>query len=398
MFGNRARYDRLVDGQPTSLSFTEAGDVPCGIEVGVEFEGASLASVDEPGSVALADITASGASLARVSGVDMDDGLALSFGFVLDEPLELAEGPISELPVEAPPESLVSSDPELLQCHGVERLGQYPVGYLVVDIGHEAFFPAREPLELPLGGAGAFGLKSPTGMLVFSFDLSNVTRTHELIIREDGMVDYACIDPEYGVRWSDGRRPLLDHDAEDEYMAIVGELGGDGIPTIVSPEIPRQLDRYPDPALDTRKGHEPPSELGRECPLVVSDGRPSPFERQSPKFHAFQHLGSVVPGGCDDGRGDRWVFFSDGVVCEMVEPELVDDLVLEPRLEDVIGGEVGHLDGPDQAVIWLDMQSDRPLHTENPSVSTIYMRIGGVRESLQSLRALKSGVSLETVL
>jgi hypothetical protein len=44
------------------------------------------------------------------------------------------------------------------------------------------------------------------------------------------------------------------------------------------------------------------------------------------------------------------------------------------------------------------MQSDRPLHTENTSVPSIYMRIGGVRESLQSLPALKSGVSLETVL
>jgi len=398
MFGNRTRYNRLVDGQPTSLSFTEAGDVTCGIEVCMEFEGTSLASVDEPCPVALADVTTSGTSLARISGVDIDDGLALSVGFVLDEPLELAEGPIPELPVEAPPESLVSSDPELLQCHGVERLGQYPVGYLVVDIGHEAFFPARESFELPLGGAGAFGLKSPTGMLVFSFDLSNVRRPVESVVGEDGMVDHACIDPEDGVRWPDGRRPLLDHDAEDEYMAIIGELGGDGLPTIVSPEISRQRDRYPDPALDTRKGHEPPSEFGRECPLVVSDGRPSTFERQSLEFHPFQHLGSVVPGGCDDGRWNRGIFLSDGVVCEMVELELVDDLVLEPHLEDVIGGEVGHLDCLDQAVIRFDMQSDRPLHTENTSVPSIYMRIGGVRESLQFLPALKNGVPLETVL
>ena len=373
MFGNRARYDRLVDGQPTSLSFTEAGDVPCGIEVGVEFEGTSLASVDEPCPVALADVTTSGTSLARVSGVDIDDGLALSFGFVLDEPLELAEGPISELPVEAPPESLVSSDPELLQCHGVERLGQYPVSYLVVDIGHEAFFPAREPLELPLGGTGAFGLKSPTGMLVFSFDLSNVRRPVESVVGEDGMVDYACIDPEYGVRWSDGRRPLLDHDAEDESMAIVGELGGDGLPTIVPPEISRQLDRYLDPALDTRKGHEPPSEFGREGPLVVSDGRPSPFERQSPEFNQFQHLGSIVSGGCDDGRGDVRIFFSDGVVCEMVELELIDNLILEPRLEDIISSEIGHLDGLDQSVIGFDMQSNRPLHIGSFSSDYVYM-------------------------
>ncbi|MGB2826507.1 MAG: hypothetical protein WBC49_07730 [Thermoplasmata archaeon] len=111
MFGNRARYDRLVDGQPTRLSFTEAGDVACGIEVGVEFECTGLASVDEPCPVALADITASGTSLARISGVDMDVGLALSISFVLDETLKLAEGTIPELPVEAPPESLVSSDP-----------------------------------------------------------------------------------------------------------------------------------------------------------------------------------------------------------------------------------------------------------------------------------------------
>ena len=82
----------------------------------------------------------------------------------------------------------------------------------------------------------------------------------------------------------------------------------------------------------------------------------------------------------------------------MVELESVDGLVLEPRLEDVIGGEVGHLDCPDQAVVWFDMQSDCPLHTENTSVPSIHMRIGGVRESLQSPPALKNGVSLETVL
>ncbi len=373
MFGNRARYDWLVDGQPTSLSFTEAGDVACGIEVGVEFEGASLASVDEPGPVALADVTTSGTSLARISGVDIDDGLALSFGFVLDEPLELAEGPIPELPVEAPPESFVSSDPKLLQCHGVERLGQYPVSYLVIDIGHEAFFPARESLELPLGGAGAFGLKPPTDMLIFALDLSNVRGSVEFVVGENGMVEYACIDPDDGVGWPDGRRPLLDHDAEDEFVAIVGELGRNDLPIRVFLKVIRNFSWDIDSLVDTRKGHEPPSEFGRECPLVVSDGRPSPFERQSPEFNQFQHLGSIVPGGRDDGRGDVRIFFSDGVVCEMVELELIDNLILEPRLENVIGGEIGHLDGLDQAVIWLDMQSDRPLHIGSFSSDYVYM-------------------------
>ena len=236
MFGNRARYDWLVDGQPTSLSFTEAGDVACGIEVSMEFEGAYLAFVDESVSVALTDIAASGAFLARISGIDIDDGLALPFGLVFDEPLELAEDPISEL----------------LQCYSIERLGQYPVSYLVVDIGHEAFFP-------------------------------------------------------------------------------------------------------------------------------------------------FQHFGSIVPGSCDDGSGDVGIFFSDGVVCEMVELELIDNPILEARLEDIISSEIGRLDGLDQSVIGFDMQSDCPLHAIEPLAPSIDTYMGEDCKLLQLLPALKNGVSLEAI-
>mgnify|MGYP005619908103 CR=1 FL=1 len=397
MFGNRARYDWLVDGQPTCLSFTEAGDVACSIEVSMEFEGACLAFVDEPVSVALADIAASGAFLARISGIDVDDGLALPFGLVFDEPLKLAEGPISELPVEASPEPLLSTNSELLQCYSIERLGQYPVSYLVVDIDHEAFFPSRELLELSLGGAGAFGLKPPTEILVLPFDLSNVRRSVKIVIGEDGMVDYACIDTDDGIWWPDRRRSFLDHDAENEFTASIGELGRNDLPTQIFPEIIWDLNWDVDSLVSTCEGHESLSEFRRECPLIVSDGRPFSFGGQSLEFFPFQHFGSIVPGSCNDGRGDVRIFFSEGVVCEMVELELIDDPILEARLEDIIGSEIGHFDGLDQSVIGFDMQSDCPLHAIESLAPSIDTYMGGDRKLLQFLPALKNGVSLEAI-
>jgi len=328
----------------------------------MELEATTLAFVNEPLPIALADISASGAFQARKSGIDIDDGLALAFSLVLDESLKLAKGPISELPVEASSEPLISLNSELLQCHGVEGLEQYPVGDLVVGIGHEAFFPSRELLELSLGRTGAFGLKPPTEILILSLDHSNVRGVVKFIIGEDGMVDYAGIDPENGGRWPDGGRSFLNYNAENEFVAIIGELCTYNLPTHVFPEIFRDFNLDSDSLIDTCKGREALSEFRCECSLIVSDGRPFFLLWKSFQFSQLEHLRGIVPSGCNDRCRDLWIFFPDRIIGEMMELEFIDDFIIETNFEDIISSEIGLLDGPYQPLLRFDMQCNCSLH------------------------------------
>ena len=362
MHNNRARYIRLIDMQPTSLRSTEAGDVPCSIEIGMEFESTSLAFVDKAVPIVFVNVSTSRALLTGVPCVDVDNRFALGFGFVVDEPLELAERPVPEHLIELSSESFISSNSELFQCYCVEWLGDYPICDLMIDIGHETFFSPGKFLEFSFGGSSAFGLEFTTQMLIFSLDLSNMIGTVELIIGKDRVVDNASIYSNDCIWWSDGWVSLLDNNPENEFITIVGEFSRDDLPILVFYKIWGDHDRDLHSTLNTCKGDETLPNPGCECSLIVSDGRPSLLDRKDFTFFSFEHLGSIIPGCRDNGGWDVGIFLSDGIVGEMMEFEFIDNLVLEPDLKNIISSEVDHFYGSNQSFIGFEMQGNGSLH------------------------------------
>jgi hypothetical protein len=384
MDDTRTRYDWLVDGQPTSLSYTEAGDVPGGVEVGVQFEATDGTPVPEASTGLLVDGPAPGAFLAGVPCVDVDHGLPDALGLVINEPLKLAEGPVAECLVESLSQLLLLSDAELFQRYRIERLCHYPVGYLVVHVGHEAFLLLRHALEFALGGAGAFGLEFRTKVLVAALDRTNVIGIIELVVREDRMVEYASIDPEDGGRGPDAGRPLLHHDAKDELRSVEQQLGGHGLPTSVFFEVFGNVDWNFDPSVDAGQGNITPSKSGSEGSLIVTDGRPLLLGREPFQLFSLEHLRGGVPCGADEGGRDAWIPLPSRVVCQVVELQLVDHSCLESYHENVISGGVDGFDGFNKPLVSREMESDGALH-EISLGSKVYLNIAPIPPTFEKV-------------
>lgn len=199
MFQNNARYIRLVDRQPASLSCTETDDVPCGIEVGMEFESATAAFVIQPIAGFLIDCATSGAFLTGVPCIYVEHGLSDAFDLVINKLLKLTERPVAERLVESRFQPLLPTNPELLQRYRIERLCRYPVRHLMVHIGHKAVLLPRQTPQFAPGGAGVFSLKFATKMLIAALDRSNAIGSIELVAGKHSVIDYPSIDAEDGV-------------------------------------------------------------------------------------------------------------------------------------------------------------------------------------------------------
>ncbi len=390
MSETRTRYIRLVDGEPTSLSFTEAGDVPGGVEVGMEFVTASGAFVPKAVAGLLVDGPAPGALLTGVPCVDVEHGLPCALGLVIDEPLKLAELPVAERSVEAFSQLLPLSDTELFQRYRIERLCNYPVSYLVVHVGHEAVLLLRQTLQFTFGGAGAFGLKFTTKVLIAALDRSDVIGIIELVVGEDSVIEYASIDTEDGGRRSNAGSPLLHDDAKDEMLSIEGQFCRYRLPVDELLEVFGNTDLELDPPGHAGQGNDPSDELSGERSLVVPNGRPSALDRESFQLFPFEHIGGAVPCCSYKGCGDARITFTNGIVCQMVQYELIDHPSIETDHENVIGCHIDRLDGLDKTLVSRKMQGDRTLHNIS-LVSMVYFNNAPIPSHLEK-RGIIGGI------
>jgi len=379
---NRARYIWLIDEQPVNLSSTEIGDVTGSIEVGMEFETTFCAFEDRTFSVLTKDMVTSRTFLAGITGIYKDNGLSLGFTFVKDELLKLTEGPVPEVPIEPLPEFLILLDVQFLQCYRVERLGNYPLGNLVVVVSHEPSFPSRDFLQFSLGRTGAYGLKFPTEILILSFDLSNVIRTVEPVIAENGMVENSGIDSEDFLGVTNGGCPLFYDDTENEILPVKTEGGSNHLPIEVFPEISWDFYRDLDSAVNGGHRDETLFKIWFERPLVVTDARPLFLGRKCFELDTFQHLGCCIPSGSDNGRWYFRIFFSDWVIGEMMEFEFIIDSFIETDVENVIGCTIDGLNGVDKPVIGFETNGDRTLHSNERASEEVVILLSGEKGGL----------------
>lgn len=384
MDDTRTRYVRLVDGEPVSLSFTEAGDVPGSIEVGVKFKSTGSTLVSESVAGLLINGPASGALLTGVPCVDVEHGLPDVLGLVINEPLKLAERPVAECSIELLSQFLPSSDAELFQRYRIIRLGHYPVGYPMVHIGHEAFLLLRQTLQFTFGGAGAFGLELSTKVQIAAFDRTDVIGIIEPVVREDGMVEYSGIDPDDRGRRPDARCSFLHHYAEHELGPVERQLGRYGLPADILPEVFRDAHVQLDPPGHAGQRDESFAKLGCEGPLIVSDGGPLPLDREPFQLLPLKHLGGIVPCGADEGGRDAWITLSGRIIGQVMQLELIDDPCMESDDKNFISGGIDRLYRINQTLVSADMQGDCTLHKSSLD-NMVYLKIAPIPPTFEKV-------------
>jgi|GEM_PF-5829519 hypothetical protein len=199
------RHDRPVDGRPTSIGCTHAGqvlrsDVSGPNEVGVQLETAVPAAQRGLGATIVAtNATATGTGPAGVSGVNADDRAALFFSFVAEEGAQLGKAPAVDtavlfafaLPDPCANIREVLDDDDAAGHDGVDDL---PTD-LMVQVALKPKLFALQPPEMPMGRPGAFGLQGATESEAPCFELTPAALPEELVVRPDGRTDGPDRDP-----------------------------------------------------------------------------------------------------------------------------------------------------------------------------------------------------------
>ena len=140
------------------------GDHERGIEIRVQ--GPSAGCADKRFLVPDPELPTAMAGLGRVFRVDVLRPNALGCGLVLDELLELTEGPECDHPIPMPIGNLGPGADSFEILHPdqgaarLERMGDDLLGYGVIDPGGVASFPSREPFQDALGALRTFGLET----------------------------------------------------------------------------------------------------------------------------------------------------------------------------------------------------------------------------------------------
>lgn len=146
-------------------------------------------------TVPLVDVPTYGALLRCVSGINENHSLAKSFGLVPNEPLQLIEAPVVELPIELLAFSLLHS--YLAQIfegeHSIASVNN-GLSYAMIHVSHKPSFPSAHLFELSLGGSGAFGLKFCSKLGILSSDVLHSLAIEELVVRANRYVLDASVD------------------------------------------------------------------------------------------------------------------------------------------------------------------------------------------------------------
>jgi len=370
-----------VDRRPTNLRCTKAGDVTRGVEVGMKLKPTGTALKHGAASILSLRMSALRASLARKARIDVEHGFTDGFGFVVDEVPKLAERPVTERLIKSQSEALIPRDVQLFQRNRVERLGYYPLSNLVVSVGHETSLPARHAFQFTSGGSSAFGLKLATDMLVATFYRSNMRRGIKQIVRENSVIEDASIDAENRFRRLNGRSVYFHDHAEDESDTIKGKSSSDGLPVDVLSITFRYDNIEMNTTLDTRQGNRTLGEIAGECALIITDGRPSAFNRQ-PSLGTLEHFGCNISCGGDKISGNVGIFFSYGIITKVMEFEFINHPLLRPHNDNIVCSIVYCLNSTNESSCKRNANCDSALHVNAlaTKVFKFYLYLGSHEE------------------
>lgn len=335
MFGNRARYDWPVDVRPAQVGHASLGDVSGGVEVGMELESAVPASVGVPSAVAFVGVSASRALLAGVSGVDQNDALAECFRLVSQELLKLEERPAVELRVELPASPLLDSYAfQVLKGEGSEgRLG-YLLGYAMVHVSHKPSLSPRKPLELPFGGASAFGLEPLSEVCILPPTVLHTLGIEKPAVGAHGNIDNAPVYAEYlPTYWF--RRFCLYRSVDVECTSLINQGGTLDCPVEVSLVILREGKGGLDSPLEGADAHPTLGHPEVHNTLVVAYRRMGVCFGELLEFECPERLASYIPRARGQA-GRKTEPLPDVIVRSIVYQFLAPRPVLEAELGAVV--------------------------------------------------------------
>lgn len=372
---NRARYIRLVDEKPSSFSFTDAGDIICGVEVGMELEAALPTPILMSFPVSFIDIPTTRTFLAGVSWVDVDNMFAECFSLVLNKGLQLPERPVAKHFIESMSKSFLSFDTKRFKSDSVTGLIYNPFSNAVIRVSHKLFLSTRHLFKFTFGRASAFLLKFLPQMLVSTLNRSNMLTIVKEVIGEHCMVIDSSVHSEYILDgsgfWSIG----FCYNVELESAIVNGESRIAEIPIEVLPKIFRYNNRNFYSTINTRERCNRFLTIERECPDIEPNSGIKLFDWQSFEPFTFEHFRCIIP--CTSNKG-CWeiMFFPDGIISEMVQSEFIVNPILISDFQNVVYSFIVDVDGIDKSFIRFDIDSNSPLHI-NSLVYKVYTYLEG---------------------
>jgi hypothetical protein len=270
---SETRYIRLVDRQPTQAGYTGLSNVSSSIEVSMELESTSAASERRTITVPFVGMPTRRAFLRGVAGIDEDDLLSQSLGFVPDELFEFVERPVVQLPVERPAAPLLDTDlGQVFENKDRVIGGDNLLRDAMVDVSHKPSFPTGYLAEFPLCRPGAFGLQFLAEMRVLRSRILGALGVKKGVIGADGYVDNPSIDAENtGVLY---RRyiGMLDRDVQEEnlLLPVVGDRRGFYHPGEILPVILGDRKRSLNPSSNGCNGSRAVCHVDGDDPRIVS--------------------------------------------------------------------------------------------------------------------------------
>ena len=309
-------------------------------------------------SVRAGDVSASGAFLRGIAGIDILDQHSTSLGFVGEEGLELVEIPTVEFPPLPLSVSRSRSDGrEVFKDDGGSRIEALDnlLGNPMVHVSPEAVLLLGECLKVSLGGACSTGLQIRSQLFDPSTYLFYLTSVIEFIVGGNCQVDDSPVDPHDLVCRDRVGNVLLKNDGQKYNASSDKKVGRGSSPVQVLFEVFGNEDREFLSSLDRQEGNLVPVE-----PDVVASGvEPNrallglgagsgelSFDPGSDSFEGFRGL---HPGGAGKlgGKG-----FSGCSICFVVEGNPIEVLVVPSDFTDGIEGFGVSLDGGPDVFDW----------------------------------------------
>ena len=270
-------------------------------------------------AVCFSGVSAFGAALAGMPGVDLLDLETRQFAFIFHEPEQPVKTPPVHPAVLEPAFSDATAFPDVLEVFKGQRRacwngihdasGQHVVAFLAKPID----LPAKL-LQHPLGRLGAFALQDPTVFKHFSFCVSPSFVPQEPVElpvggRHDRRLAYPQVDPDHQAAGDERPAVAFQDDVQEKPVPLApDQIGRADFPLGISVEVGREFEPDLLPALDGRQGCPALFEFDHAGPFAVeSDGLefgPGAFERFGFEFGVFLEFGVALGlEGLDGGEG-----------------------------------------------------------------------------------------------
>ena len=294
---SETRYDWPVDRRPTQVRYTVLGDVTGSIQISMDFKPTFTAEERGALTITFVNMAANRTLLRSVPGIDGDNPLTKSLGFIPDKLFQFKERPVIEFPVELSTSTFLNAD--LCQVFKGE-CGEIGVDNLLrdamVNISHKPSFSTGDLMEFPGSGSSAFGLEISTKFRVLRSNLLNRFRVEKPVIRTDRDVDNTPVDTENRLFRHVLRGICFKLAVQVKRIVVFAKRQGRGFnfPCQVLPVIFRNTKRGFDPTIGGCDCCIPRSQKHVDNPGIVSHCRILFTERFKLTLHRFQRFTSDI--------------------------------------------------------------------------------------------------------